>query len=297
MNPMNMRNRKHRLEKTLGVLAVTTLLGLLALGTTPASASLEDKPASAVDRAHKLNLKYDVYAGGLKALNASLVMDLGKKAYDMRLHAETQGMIGSLFPWKASYNTSGHAEQGRLIPSVHTESSTWKNSVKTTEMDYAPSGKLLKATTQEGATTTVDRDIDTVLTDKAVDVLTGTLVMMQNAKKTNACTGKFPVFDGKRRFNIVLKDDGTEVLPKSDYSKFSGEAMRCIITVEPVAGFKPKDQKRGWMAVQNHTEERHKLPTLWLAKVGNSGQVVPVRMEIASDYGTVVAHLSGDKIN
>ena len=46
------------------------------------------------------------------------------------------------------------------------------------------------------------------------------------------------------------------------------------------------------MAVQEHTRDRNKLPTIWLAKVGNNGLMTPVRMEIASDFGTVIAHLS-----
>jgi len=280
------------------------LLTLTALATTPAEAIVDKNPNLhdvsihyAVDQDHKLSLKYDVYAGGFKALNAKLVMNLDKKAYDMKLQAETEGFIGSLFPWKASYNTSGHAEKGQLIPSVYTERSTWRNNEKVTEMDYGPNGKVLKSTTQEGDKTTVDRDINQVLSANTLDLLTGTLTMLQSAKNTNKCTGKFPVFDGKRRFNIALKDDGTEVLAPSKYSKFEGEAMRCTLTVEPVAGFVPKDQKRGWMAVQNHTEERHKLPTIWLARMKDSGQVVPVRMEIASTYGSVVAHLSGGTDN
>ena len=281
------------------------MLGLLlAVISAPADASFEKNPnlqdvslRYAMEREHKLSLQYDVYAGGFKALNAKLVMDLDKKAYDMKLHAATQGFIGSLFPWNASYNTSGHADKGRLIPTVYTERSTWRGNEKITEMDYAPNGKFLKSTTQNQGKTTVERNIDEVLTADTLDLLTGTLVMLQSAKNTNQCAGKFPVFDGKRRFNITLKDDGTEVLAPSNYSKFEGEAMRCILTVEPVAGFKPKDAKRGWMAVQNHTEERHKLPTIWLAHMKDSGQVVPVRMEIASAYGTVIAHLSGGTDN
>src|SRR5262249_31572256 len=126
----------------------------------------------------------------------------------------------------------------------------------------------------------------------ADDMLTATLLLMQAAQNTQKCEGSFPVFDGKRRFNVTLQDKGMENVPQSDYSSFSGEALKCTLKVEPVAGFKEKDKKRGWMAVQSHTEERKKPPTLWLARVDEAGPVVPVRMEIASDYGAVVAHLT-----
>ncbi|MFH1158640.1 MAG: DUF3108 domain-containing protein [Pseudomonadota bacterium] len=282
-----------KMFKSLCCAALATLIAG-CLSAIPAEASYEKtNPRYSVDQEHKLALKYDVYAGGFKALNASLVMDLDKKAYDMALTAETQGFIGSLFPWSASFNTAGHAEDGTLYPTVYTERSTWRKGVKITEMDYAPDGKILKTTTQSGGKTVTDRDIDDVLAGDTMDLLTGALVMLQNAGHTRKCTGNFPVFDGKRRFNVTLTDDGTEILPPSRYSRFEGEAMRCMLKVEPVAGFKKKDSQRGWMAVQNHTEERQKPPTLWLARMKDSGQIVPVRMEIASAYGSVVAHLSG----
>ena len=246
-----------------------------------------------VDEPEKLGLKYDVYAGGFKALNAELIMDLDPKAYDMALKAQTQGMIGSLFPWEASYATSGHAEDGTPLPSLHTSRSSWKKDEKVTEMQYGPQGTLLKTTTREDNKTKVKKDFEPDMTKDAVDMLTGALQMMQHTGMTDKCEGSFPVFDGKRRFDIQLSDDGKETIAKSKYSSFKGEALRCTLKVKPVAGFKKKDQNRGWLAVQNHTEERNKLPTIWFAKLEENGPMVPVRMEIASSYGSVVAHLTG----
>ena len=242
-----------------------------------------------------MDLQYDVYAGGFHALDATLALDLDKKAYDVGVDAKTQGFIGKIFPWKASYSTSGRSVKGVLVPETSTARSAWRGKMSLTEMDYDPAGRLIKTTTQEGQKTKVNRDIDKNLASNAVDILTGTLLMMQNAKNTQKCEGTFPVFDGKRRFNITLHDDGMDMIQKSKYSRFSGEAMRCTLKMEPVAGFKPQDMKRGWMAVQAHTEARQKDPTIWLARVEENGPVVPVRMEIASQYGTVVAHLSGTR--
>ena len=240
----------------------------------------------------KLDLRYDVYAGGFKALNASLELDLTKQAYDIGLDAQTDGFIGSIFPWKGSYSTSGHSEKGVLIPTVSTSRSTWRHDEKMTEMSYDPKGNLLKTTTQQGDKTVVKRDTQEELTKDTVDMLTGALLMMQNTKNTEKCDGSFPVFDGKRRFNITLKDDGKDDIAKSKYSNFHGVALRCTLKVEPVAGFKPKDKQRGWMAVQEHTEGLKKPPTIWFARLDDNSPVVPVRMEINSSYGAVVAHLS-----
>lgn len=275
------------------ILKSITYCGLSLLVSTAANAQLQDVALRYdIPQENKLALTYDIYAGGFKALNANLELDLDKNAYDMALEAKTQGFIGSIFPWKANYSTSGHAEKGLLIPDIYIARSSWRNKVSTTELSYDPKGKILKKTTQENNKTKVDRNIDQKISADAVDMLTGALLMLQNAKNTNQCKGTFPVFDGKRRFNITLQDAGKDDLKKTRYSNFEGQALRCTLKVEPVAGFKDKDKKRGWMAVQEHTENHNKAPTLWLAKLEKSGPVVPVRMEIASDYGAVVAHLT-----
>lgn len=283
-----------KIYKTMACMAFSAVL---ALAAPVAEAKYENASLQPdIVKPRKLDLRYDIYAGGFRALDASLELDLNKKAYDMALEAKTQGFIGNLFPWQATYSTSGHTDNtGGLVPTTHISRSTWKKTEKLTEMDFDPNGKLLKMTTQKGSKTTVDRDIDQSLSGDAVDMLTGVLMMFQNAKNTDKCAGSFPVFDGKRRFNITLKDDGYDTLGKTEYSSFEGKALRCTIRVVPVAGFDKKDAKRGWMAVQAHTEKRKKPTTIWLAPFEKEGAVIPVRMEIASDYGTVVAHLTASE--
>jgi len=271
-----------------------TFAAVLSLHSLAAHAGFEKASLRYdIQEPKKLGLSYDVYAGGFKALAATLEMDLDPKAYDMSLKAKTQGTLGSLFPWEASYATSGRATDGAPVPTLHTSRSSWKKDEKVTEMQFSPKGDVLKTTTHENNKTQVKKDFDPELTQNAVDMLTGALQMFQRTGQTSKCEGSFPVFDGKRRFNITLQDDGMETLGKSKYSAYRGDTLRCTLKVEPVAGFKKDDAKRGWMAVQNHTEARKKPPTLWMAQLEEKGPMVPVRMEIASSYGTVIAHLTG----
>lgn len=266
---------------------IVLMLCLLMLPLAPLRAAV------LTQMTEKTALKYDIYAGGFKAMDASIQMDLSEKAYDMALSAKTQGMIGTLFPWQGNYSTSGILNaKAEFLPLQHMSMSNWRSNIKTMELDYSPAGHLMKILTQRGGETKVNRDIKRADADGAVDLLTGTLLMMRQAKGAEHCQGNFPVYDGSRRYNITLQDDGHEEIKKTKFSVFSGNALRCTLKVEPVAGFSKKDQKRGWMAVQNHTEARHKLPTIWFAQLLPDSPAVPVRMEIASEYGSVVAHLA-----
>jgi len=237
-------------------------------------------------------LNYDIYAGGFKVLAAELDMSSSETNYKMNLNAHTQGFIGSLFPWEAEYNTAGKNENGKLIPTLSEEKSSWRGKEKTTKMNYDAKGQVTDKTVNKDGKVYTEKEVDKLLSGNAVDVLTGVLNMMQIVKNSNECNGKIPVFDGKRKFNINLKNEGKKVIEPSRYSVFSGETVKCTLTVEPVAGFKEKDKNRGWLAIQNHSEEYHQLPTIFLAKTQISQQVIPVRLEFKSSYGMVIAHLS-----
>lgn len=275
-----------------------TLLILCMTSTAVLAGDVSSTPSTALaapGKPQSVDLTYDVFAGGFKALNAAFNVKLDPNAYDVSLTARTQGMIGGIFPWTGFYRTAGHTEDNALVPTQHTARSTWKEKEKLTELHYSPQGNLLKMTTQEKGKTTTERDINRELSADSVDLLTGTLLMIQSARLTDTCKGSFPVFDGKRRYNLTLYGGGMDTIRKSDYSVFSGQALKCYLKVEPVGGFVAKDQKRGWIAIQNHTLARKKPPTIWFAQVSKDGPVVPVRMEINSSYGAAVAHLAATK--
>lgn len=241
----------------------------------------------------KNKFRYDVYAGGLKGLAAELTLNRQQgSSYTISLEAKTQGLIGRLFPWSGQFRTTGRADGARLVPKLHKTTGVWRGKPSVTEMKYDATGRLISATSKDGAKPATKMEINKTLADGATDMLSAAVMIFDAAARKGRCSGSFPVFDGRRKFNITLRDLGTESLKPSRYSRFSGTAMKCTVTVVPTGGFNARDRKRGWMAVQSHTQARNKMPTLWLARLGKSGPAVPVRMEISSDYGSVVAHLA-----
>jgi len=241
-------------------------------------------------------LNYGIYAGGFKVAIAELDMSTKGDNYQMNLNAETQGFIGKLFPWEAEYNTKGVNKDGTLTPTSVERTSAWRGREKTTSLHYDDKGQVTDKTIKKDGKTHSKEQVDKLLSGNAVDVLTSVLNMMEIVRKSNECSGVIPVFDGKRKFNINLKNEGKKIIQPSRYSVFSGESIKCTLTVEPLEGFKEKDKKRGWMAIQNHSQEHNSLPTIWLAKTEKSQDIIPVRLELKSSYGTVIAHLTAETL-
>ncbi|MEK7802603.1 MAG: hypothetical protein AAB276_09130, partial [Pseudomonadota bacterium] len=52
-------------------------------------------------------MTYDVYAGGLHALDATLIIENNKTSYRLKLSAATHGLLGSLAPWSGEFFSNG----------------------------------------------------------------------------------------------------------------------------------------------------------------------------------------------
>lgn len=240
----------------------------------------------------KVTLKYDIYAGGMHALKAFYHVSETSTAYQTSLKAMTKGMIGKVFPWTGEFETMGTRYNQAYTPIQHQANSKWKKKIKKTELSFDEAGRLQQRVYEKyKRPAVIQTEFKEGVTDNAHDMMSGIMSLMQQAGINKKCAGSTDIVDGKRKFNIALKDEGVEMLKKTKHNVFSGPALKCTIEVTPVAGYREKDKNRGWMAVQNHSKERNKMPTIWLGRLENK-QIVPVRMEINSSYGTVIAHLS-----
>ncbi|MGM0421975.1 MAG: DUF3108 domain-containing protein [Pseudomonadota bacterium] len=246
-------------------------------------------PAKAEQGNYKLS--YDVYAGGMHALRSTYAKERNTDQYDVMVTAETNGFIGRLFPWSGAYESSGIIRNSDMIPVEHVSITRWKKdkSNKKIVFDKGEATKMIETEDGESETKT---DFKPVLVRNASDMLTATLLAFQDIDQTDSCNTSIAAFDGKRKFNIRFSKSKKTHIEKSKYSVFSGPALKCTVTVEPLEGFKEKDMSKGWMAVQNHTRKRGRLPEVWFGRLHDDGELVPVRVEISSNYGGVVGHLT-----
>jgi hypothetical protein len=99
------------------------------------------------------------------------------------------------------------------------------------------------------------------------------------------CEGSIPVYDGRRRYDLVVTQVGTRDLRPSSYGMYSGPATVCQVAVEPLAGFKKKKKKK---------RSDRGFPSsvkVWLAPVAEGELAVPVRLEGRTGLGRMVLHL------
>jgi hypothetical protein len=238
---------------------------------------------------------YTVYAGGINAVQARLHIDESRSSrYKMILSAKTRGFLARLAPWRGSFATEGWRNGDDLRPENHKSVSTWKDETEIKEYTYNEDGEFVKLTiTEEGRDKSPDpSSIERELTDGTTDALTATLLVMQAINEKESCEGASEVFDGKRRFEMRFRNIGATTLNASRYNLYEGPAVLCEVEIEPKGG-KWHSKPRGWLSIQEQGRKKGYLPRIWLAAVDENGPAVPVKIQVKTDYGALMAHLTG----
>jgi hypothetical protein len=197
-------------------------------------------------------------------------------------------------PWKGSFDSNGwiesHGIKTEFIPRLHRSTATWRGDQEQKEYKYTKETGFTGLTVTENGKTKTEKS-DPALTKGTTDALSAALAVFQKVAENGDCNGTDDVFDGKRRFKQVFRDDGTEQLMNSKYNRFKGEARRCMVEVVPDGGEWHK-KPRGWMSIQEQGRAAGALPTLWLAQLNKGGPAIPVKIRLKTSYGTLFLHLA-----
>ncbi len=220
-------------------------------------------------------------------------MDYRKKGhYSVGFDSSTHGFLGALVPWSGGFYSEGWVSRKRDIqPQTHKSVSVWKDEKEVKTYTYTKDGKFVDLVTLYDHKKPKRKVPDANLTKGTTDALAAALQVMEHVSDGNDCNGESTVFDGKRRFKMVFRHKGFVMLEKTRYNAYAGPAAECTMEVIPLEG-KWHKKPRGWFSIQEQGREKGQLPTLWLAQVSENAVVVPVRIRVKTEYGTLFAHMT-----
>ncbi len=238
-------------------------------------------------------MKYDVYAGGLHAVEANMKLDYREKGrYQMFFRAKTRGLLGTLAPWEGTFESKGWALRGgKRVPQLHESIAMWRDEREVKTYNYTKNGGFKDIVTLYKHKKPKTKVPDKALTDGTTDALSATIVVLEKVADGGKCEGEWDVFDGKRRYTLIFRHSRFVKLEKTRYNAYSGYAVECTAEVKPVAGAWHK-KPRGWLSIQEQGRERGMMPTVWLAQVTKNAVAVPVRVKVKTAYGTLFMHMT-----
>lgn len=257
---------------------------LLVVGlTSVASARVAETPAEQHPDRTALRLDYDVYASGLHVMSVTARVDLESAGYRIETDARTGGLIGSLFSWHNGARSEGRFGPAGLVPELHRSDGKWRGRPRRVVLDYGDEGSIA-VEVEPDAEEDKREPVPPELVRGTLDPLSAVLAVMKVVASNGSCTATVPVFDGRRRYDLEIRDVGVRTVQPKRYGPFAGPARLCEIRSHMIAG-----RRIG----ENEPDRERSADQMLVASVLDGVPPVPVRIDAKAPFGTFVMHLSG----
>ena len=265
--------------------------GIARAGRMPALALLAalvaTPPVAAAGPPERLRLAYLAYLDEARILRLDVDLDLpsgtgGGDHYRLSVAASTIGLIGGLFPLQLSAGARGRAGESGLRPERFDASTSYGENRQAVALTYRPNGSVVIAS--EPPTLEARHARAARLGDRTLDPASATVALVDRVARRGACGGRFAVFDGARRYDLIASPAGTGEVAPHGVSVYSGPALRCSVAVELIDGFAERDRRSGVYP---------QVTDLWLAPVLDGAPALPVRLIGHSSLGAMRLDLIG----
>lgn len=253
-------------------------LGLCGLAAALLAGLLAVRPLPAQD-AGVVRLAYAGFVGTAQIIRMDVDLELGPDMrlpdrYRMVVRIGTTEELHALVPFDMQADAHGAAGRGGVQPARFTSNTRLFQSNESVTLSYAGDGEV--EISSDPPTVEARRAEREGLARATLDPLSATVAMMNSVQTQGTCTGRFPVFDGVRRYDLHVTAVGVSKVTRLGFSLYEGDATECSVRTELLAGFHEADVKAGLYP---------ETSSLWLAPVFDEASLVPVRVATHSALG------------
>ncbi|MHA1600852.1 MAG: DUF3108 domain-containing protein [Alphaproteobacteria bacterium] len=250
---------------------------LLATGTVGSAAAVASE---------RLVLSYELWKGGFHALDLEAGLSQDSKDYNVKFVARTRGFIGWIYPYLLEGEADGKLAGAGLRPTRFATLAKSRNDERSRAISYLEDGTLRTWSDPPRTAEDDEASVPERMRRGTLDPASAILALVDAAARDGRCDGNYPVYDGRRRYDLTISLIGPSPLAPNRYSSYSGPATLCRVIINKMSGFRDK-AKRGGMpdAIK-----------IWLAPVADTKLAVPVRLEGTSDLGNLIIHLIDSKV-
>jgi hypothetical protein len=254
------------------------LAALLLTATGPLSGSTKAQAQTNTS----LEARYSATFTGIVVGQGSLVVEVNNEGYSTAGSAMVAGLLQTITGGKGSAASRGQFVDGRVVPLSYTGNSESKD--RSQEVRFsAAGGTIREIVVQPEPRQRRDRvPVTEEHLKDAIDPMSAAVMPVAgNADVIGpaACDRTLPIFDGEQRYDLEFSFVRTE--PLKDVRGFDGSTAVCRVRYRPVAG-----HRTGRKQVQELSENRNIF--VWLAPIGDTRVVMPMRVSFESKIGTFV---------
>lgn len=256
-------------------------------------------PATATADLH-VDVELVVYMGGFHLSTLAFTTTFSGTDYEIRSNVQTEGIVDWVIKTDAIIGARGQFLDARVRPSLYNSDITDKKQRQLVAISWSGADGIH----QPGETRSFPEynlekyPVSDFERQRSADPMSAIMQIVlaashgadnsDGAPASNPCGGTIPVYDGRRRFDLIMEPRGVEEISTGKGAAFEGEALKCWIGFKRVAGYKPRKKKRS-----DRSDGLSEWPDIymWLAPVKGADTVVhmPVRFYADTRLGSVVA--------
>ncbi|MBE6454775.1 MAG: DUF3108 domain-containing protein [Alphaproteobacteria bacterium] len=175
---------------------------------------------------------FKVNLGTFDAAEAKFSYSLSPHTYSVNSIISTSGLFHTLYPFQAKYSTSGKIKKDQLQTTDYHYSSQSRFNSRSKELIYNEDGiPIYQINTKNNKSK--KRKIENSQHHKGTtDLQTVFAALTKQYNELKFCDSRMEVFDGKRRFDVIFKDEGQEYISACANGAFSGKASKCSMYID-----------------------------------------------------------------
>jgi hypothetical protein len=241
----------------------------------PAVLALIATPAMAAD---KITMRVEVFGmGGMHVATDRTTIEETGNTYTITGDLKTTGLAGMFQEFQSHSTARGRLAGTGAQPEAYAADIRRDSGERHDKVDFRAAATASGSSTMQGKAGTSG---SAAPPRDTVDPLTAYFLVERRLGTGGNCTMSVPVFDGRHRYNLQFTDAGEQKLSAGGGQHYSGDAKACKMSRENVAGYptdKPEMPLRG---------------TIWYARLMPGDLMLPVKLELVTDIGSVTGHLA-----
>lgn len=227
-----------------------------------------------------LAARYEAFVAGFPVVSFAFRLDETGKTYALGGEVKTLGLLRLFYRLDLDTDSAGTIRADTVKPSFHEQRLRLRSGDRMARLDYPGDGtvkaSLVPPVDAGRPKPTPEETLHTL------DPLSAILAIGRTVAGAGRCAGRFPVYDGRRRYDLVLADDGTGEVAQSAGYGYAGSVRRCSVAAVKIAGF-------SWdQDYSPHTTRGQ----VWFATPRPGDPALPVRIEFGSGWGFVSVRLT-----
>ena len=239
-------------------------------------------------RAQKLEARYAISMTGIRVGQSAWTVKMDAEHYSVAATGGSVDIINVLLRGEGSAEATGDIKNAHLVPTSF--SSSLVEDGQKIDLKMTMEDGVVTAVKDNGPPPGPDRvPLTPAHAQGVIDPLSALLIPNEGSDTTLAqesCNRTLAVFDGRRRYDLVLSFKRMETLRGNEYA---GRALVCNVILRPIAGHRADSMIMKYVAGRRDME-------IFFASITGTRFLAPLRLQVPTLIGTMAIQATSFEI-